>query len=178
MSITTEVQVSQHRWRGSDVPALPIGSWVGAGIVTGDMSGGDLFVDLVFALASQTQRSSTLYSLEQVFIAATSSLVGPALLQVVNFDPDPAVNANWFFHIVMTNTEGTVSAALPSELAALRGLFLGSQRSPATETLLSLGMDNSDGQVLRFKAEGYMWSPRSITTEGGPQRPPSALYPG
>lgn len=177
MSIVTQADVHYRRFNGYLDPRYPQGHWFAKLNLTGDASGGVMQAGLVFTRVAQA-RNSRLYSLEQVSLFSnnngtprpgrlfTTNMVGPPLFslehrQIINTGAD---------------AEGASSTVQATDLAFLP-LFLGSQNAQGTTSELALTFANADGVVHALEAEGYWWGARSVLADGGPQRPPTGLYP-
>lgn len=176
MSTTVVKPITLRRWQGSLDPALPIGAWMIAINGTGDASGGDQSIEIAFATSAVTTLNSNIYSLEQISIDQSQAGDDIALLNASNLDREIGLAMDHRWAVELLGTQGGLGAVRPRDLRAMIGIFLGAQRVIGINASLSIIIDNVLGNVLRAHAQGYYWSPRSILVDGGPQRPPRAMY--
>lgn len=180
MSVTgTPRLITIRPFTGYRDPSLPIAMWLGSANVTGDGSLGVMSAIIAFTLAS-APRSGNLYSLEQVTAHAT--LGAPShnfRLTADNMESISSDGINQRFQAVGSFSSGpdTIAADLNlGALAALRGIFLGTQAIGLAMASLILADINEDTSILTLIAQGYVWGPRSVLAEGGPSRPLQGLY--
>lgn len=176
MSLTTAKFVFHRRWQGSAERALPIGAWLARISQTGNASGGDQSIDFQFALASAPALNSNMYSVEQLTIDQSQAADTPCLITVSNMDLDGDLAMDQRWTVRLEQSEGGLACMRPRDSGQLQGTFIGSQRVLGIDAILSIIMDNVNGNVLRASAQGYYWSPRSVLVDGGPQRPRHGIY--
>lgn len=177
MAVIQQIVVESRRYSGWIDPRYPIGYWQAALSVTGDATGGDLAIDLVFQGAEPPFLNSQLYSVERLSVSSSEATSRAAMVLAVNMG-GPANQG--FLHRYMFTLQGTNfatrSAGRAEQFGGLVPWFLGSQRTAGITASLSIGLGNINGVTYEFEAEGYRWSPRSVLVDGGPQRPPTGLY--
>lgn len=175
MSVVAEASVRQRIWRGYDDPGLPMGAWVGWVQGTGDMSAGDNILALILEPEGQPL-SGNFYNLEALEITTTQATNVPAsiILNNLSGQVDGAFfNRQWTAQIEF-NDRSDGALALRGMLP--RPLFLGQSDQPGTPTQILCTTDNSDGDVVVMRCEGYIWGARATQSEGGLRRPADALY--
>jgi len=173
---TTQFAVNTRPYSGYTDPALPIASYIAQGTDLGTVTGGSLFLEFPFQLAAGPDVSN-LYNLEQFAIHvdqnlniganletfAMDHLAGPlvALIQrwslLVNFGGGGLGNANDF---------GTM-AGLP--------VWLGRPQT-GLDAGLRFELINTLNVTYTATIQGYIWGPRSVLAQGGPQRPQSGYF--
>lgn len=175
MSIITTLPIARTFFRGYDDPSLPIGTWTGLQTVTGDGSGGFAEIQLLFNPAA-APRDANFYSLDH-FMWSTNDVAGnrSVMLLIQNLG---TVLANRRYSLFATIIAGTSLQSLDPRSYGVLPIFLSSQATPTTATLISTLVTNITSAVTFFGAEGYIWSARSINALGGPSRPLQGLYPG
>lgn len=178
MTILTDVPARRLAFRGHDDPALPTGIWWGTGVVVGDASGGTNQVRVLLK-AEGAAVSGEMWNLEHVmaFISDAASFV--SFVTAVGLSPSrdaPGVDALYRFQSLSVGS-GLGNSAL-SEVIPRMPIFLGSVRGGAdTLAAVAYGTNNlTVSDSLSVSMMGYVWDPRSMLTEGGPQRPPRALF--
>jgi len=171
-----QILVESRRYSGWLDPRYPIGYWQGVLAVTGNLSGGQIGIDLLFQTAFPALKNSQMYSVERFAITSTENADRVVRLDVVNMG-GPGTGFTQRYAIQLLSTEG-VSGATQGDAAAMNLVpwFLGSQGIAGTSASLSLLTLNIDGVTFTLEAEGYRWSARSVLADGGPQRPPTGLY--
>ena len=172
-----QILVESRRYSGWMDPRYPIGYWMGRLEVTGNASGGELGIDLLFQTAFPAVRNSQLYSVERFAVTSTEATDRIARIDVVNMG-GPGNAGFRHRYAVLIRSIGNVpnaGAGIP-EQQALCPWFLGSQGIGGTSASLSFLTTNLDGETFSLEAEGYRWSSRSVLIDGGPQRPPTGPY--
>lgn len=174
MTIIEVTPIEYRKFSGYDEPQFPTGMWVGTPQVTGDGSAGDMVAQLNFTEATSF-RNSQYYSLEQLVVTFNAAISSNLRLAITNMDSD-IPNVSWRYSIeLLLDQSGSASMRLRDAMA-VKGIFLGQQRTVDSAAGMSFSQDNDDGQVLSVIAQGYVWSARSTAVPGGPQRPPTGLY--
>jgi len=158
---------------------LPVGIWLSRGEVTGDTSGGTQDIEILFSSTAQL-RTQEIFSLEQLSVFLTSGASQVASIRTVNLDPDiplpGEVNAQQQWSISLVVTGGGAVVLSGADHVGVRGLFLGRQDAPNGNTGLTIQVGNVNGIILAVRAQGYLWGPRSVSTNQGPRRPESGVY--
>ncbi len=177
MTVVVQQVVEGRRYSGWLDPRYPIGYWQAAKSLLGDASGGTLAIDLLFQTANGPERlNSQMYSVERFSTTGSTPSGRDMIIKAVNMG-GPANQG--FKQEYFVNTDGLVAtngSALLARDIVIVPWFLGSQRIAGTVASLSIIVANPDGVTIDFEAEGYVWSPRSVLVDGGPQRPPTGLY--
>lgn len=181
MTVLGQVVAQRRPYGAFDDPALPVGIWVARREVTGDATGGNVEILVVFADTSQP-RTQQLFSLEQITVGVIGAgTETDVVLETVNLDPDLAGknNANasqrWFLTMKQAAALGR-SALTPESARAMAGVFLGRQQVDFTLTGVNTLFNNVNTGVHLVRAQGYVWGPRSVSIPSGPLRPIPGLY--
>lgn len=177
MTVTGEETVEYRRFNGYRDPRYPEGTWWGVVSVTGDASGGFALLQLIFTLSSQGGRNSRLYSLEQVSIDSSLTTAAVPRLQTTNMSGPRGVSLAHRYALPIILTEATNAPTIDAQHLSFLPLFLGEQRSVGVESNVNVTFINVNTIFFAFEAQGYWWGTRSILADGGPQRPPTGLYP-
>ncbi len=152
---------------------MPSGFWIGGVQVTGDATGGFLIGRIDFLLSPGDV--SGFFSLEQMSCRCTSSDI-TVNLNFQNFIRE--VLADMDFAMELRPPDGGSEALLDIRESAGLPIFMGSRRLADVTTFVAVTLANSDGRVLTFHAEGYIWTPQAMNVSGGIQRPSNGLYSG
>lgn len=174
MSVIAQGAIKQRLWRGYDDPGLPIGSYIGWLAATGDASGGDVFMQLVFEPEAQnlTGRYFNLEAIE----ANTSGAAADAELLLLGWSPlveAAFTNRSWVLKLDFHESGGS-ALALTDQLK--RPIFLGQTTLAASGSSIQIVLDNDNTQTYLLWVEGYIWDARSNQAPGGVRRPTDALY--
>lgn len=177
MAVVQSDIVAYRRFSGYLDPRWPLGYWVGSSTGSGDASGGNITIELVFALASQASLSSIMFSLERVGLASSDAASREFRLSVQNMGQDG--QAALLYETALATITGAVTRSpLDARRTASLPWFLGSQRIQGIQAEVQVDAGNPGvGVDFRFEAQGYYWGARSVLVDGGPQRPPTGLYP-
>jgi len=174
MSIIDVNDITYRKFSGYEDPRYPSGMWLGEGLVTGDGSGGDSTVQIDFSKAAGL-RNSQYYSLEEIFAVKGNNVSAAGDMLVTNFDVgDELIGRR--YHFLLLATEGGVSNLTLSPTAGTLRMFLGQQSTPNSAQSISFIIDNTNLIDFAVRIGGYVWSARSSSVPGGPQRPPTGLY--
>jgi len=174
MAVSDSVGISRAGWGGYNDPSLPIGVWFGRVSVVGNGTGGLSTLSLEFQPAGASTLDSNLYSLEQIAGFANAAFT----IAAINLGINPTLS-------VMGDTGQEWSVTVGGPLTAdsvgfnqllPKGLFLGAQVALGYKSGLDIVATNTNAVTHRFTAMGYLWSSRSRSVQGGPQRPPSGLF--
>jgi len=177
VAIVVQQNVEGRRYSGWTDPRYPIGYWQGAGVVQGNLSGGSASVDLLFQQANGGAfRNTQLYSVERIMGHAAENATRTVRLSATNMGGPSNLGFINRYTLRIVDHNGITGAALEGNQFTLLPWFLGSQRTAGVTAAISMAFLNQDGILFTFEAEGYLWSPRSILVDGGPQRPPTGLY--
>jgi len=179
MSVSIFFRVDTRPYSAYRDPSLPIAAYIAQGGVAGNASGGEVLMAFRFQGAETDARVSQMYNLEQLSIDTTDGTGRAVRIDTINMDAlAPARQAS-------PQMWQTTLVAFPGSLGS--GLVL-----PATQLPIWLGapaVDPASGDgAIRFTfanvdlilyaitIQGYIWSPRSVLAEGGPQRPVRSLF--
>ncbi len=179
MSVFVEQAVLRRPYGAYADPALPVGIWVVRAEVTGDATGGQAIITVLFGLSTQL-RTEEAFSVEQISTATDGAGGRNVMLLTNNMDRDLAgvglSNAaqRWSFNQRNLTVGGSAISGLES--LGFRGIFLGRQHEANTATGFSVIWDNFNGFTNSLRAQGYVWGPRSVSIPSGPQRPLQGLY--
>jgi len=179
VSVFATGRVDIRPWSGYTNRAFPIASWIAQGIVTGDATGGSTFITLIFELSETDFRTSQMYNLEQLSIHignASGNFTGSMTTRAMDrlAPARDAAEQKWGFLIAPS---GTTEAAVELHALAALPIWLGAPNEDfSVDSGLRFSTPNVDGNVVEVTAQGYVWGPRSILAEGGPQRPPNGIF--
>lgn len=175
MAIIAIADVVSRKFSGYEDPRYPSGFWVGAGQVTGDASGGDSTLQLNFNPATSLFNSQY-YSIEQFMISIIANANFLVDMLIANFDLFTPITGQRYT-IPVIGSEASIANIDLLQHKGMRGLFLGQASNTDTAQSLSFIIDNTTNEVMNVFVQGYIWGVRSTMVEGGPQRPPTGLYP-
>jgi len=146
--------------------------------VSGDGSGGSLTASIVFSEASSPALDSRIYSLEQLSGVDSRNAAVGARISTDNLGLDGQAALINNFRLLLNGVGGPEVSPPDSNFLNFRPLYLGSMRVVGVQSRILWGQGNpGTSEDLRFEAQGYYWGPRSVLVDGGPQRPPTGLYP-
>jgi len=175
MSVGFTFRVDIRPFSGSSDPRLPIASWVAQGGAVGNASGGALNMDFPFQRDGDAQISE-LFNLEQMAVDTSTAVARGFTLTALNLDSlsqnRPLTDVIWFFQTV---SDGLTLSALDMDQNILP-LWLGTPNRFEGDSGLRLNTPNIDLLLYLVTLEGYMWGPRSVLADGGPQRPVSGMF--
>lgn len=175
MTITNFSSVRFREFNGFADPAFPAGWWWGETQTIGDASGGTIIARIDFSRSPEGQYFGNFLSLEQVMVR--SSRLGSAIVRLRTQNLDVMENNPEYLGLLQQFPGGTPVALDGPTLAAWRGLFLGRQRFRSSTTFVAVDtINDEEGAVLTFHAQGYFWTPRSAQAPGGPQTPATSIY--
>jgi len=120
------------------------------------------------------QFNSQYYSWEDVMISLDEETNVLISVLVANMGIVGDVTGRRYTIPVLANNGGF--AGMEGKQSPLLPIFLGQQNSPSSTTSISFSRDNDNLDVLDVQIGGYIWSARSTSVPGGPQRPPTGLY--
>jgi len=176
VAIIGQIVVESRRYSGWIDPRYPIGYWQAALTVTGDASGGDLGIDLVFQGAIPPALNSQLYSVERFAISSDESADRVVKVSAVGMAGPANQGFRQSYAILVPTLTAQGQGRARGDQFTMLPWFLGSQRTPGVTASFSLVSRNVNTVAVDFEAEGYRWSARSVLVDGGPQRPPTGLY--
>jgi len=171
MAVEQRQDVAYRGFSGYEDPRYPTGMHLTEGAVIGDASGGDKVLIFDFSTVA-APRNSQYYSLDELRITNFAAAAAVGELAIVNFDS--SVTTRFAIELVVTDV---AFGSLQLHDYLKRPLFLGRQRSRTAATSISISFNNVDTILLRAYIAGYVWSARSTNVPGGPQRPPTGIYP-
>lgn len=175
MSIEVVEPIRLLPFKGYEDPGLPDAIWAVSATVSGDATGGQRTIDIAFD-ASGANLSGRLYNIEQYEAFDSEGTLKVIRVQAENLGFPPFVLVqDWGIQMQVLSSSADVIAMVEST-RQLSGVFLGRQIDTVTAAFLSSRIANSNGDVFRVGAWGYMWSPRAINAPGGPRRPIDGLF--
>lgn len=174
MAVTTTTQIVRRSYAGYDDPRLPSGYWIG-GVQSFGLAGGGINTARIDFLLTPGDLSG-FFSLEQMSCRVTGVGDITVRLGFQNFIREVAADQAYGIECRITN--GATEAFMDLRERSGLPIFLGSRRFANTTTFISAQIANSDGQVLTFHCEGYIWTPQAMNIQGGLQRPANGLYSG
>jgi len=176
MAVSTEVDVRYQRFSGYVDKRYPEGMWYASTNLTGDGTGGNSSITLVFTPAAEAALNTRMYSIESLHAASNDNAGEVGRLSAQNLGGRNLDQA--LVHQTLINLDNDITGATlnPSDLVYWKGVFLGSQRAVSTLTGLTLIVANTNSRNHVLQAQGYWWGQRSVLADGGPQRPPTGLW--
>ena len=164
MSVLAVVTVNRKLWQGFSERSLPTGAWDADGGVTGDASGGNRQLDVVFAPLGVA--TGLAWSIERLTVQDLRDATTTGQLFSAGFDLLQNVSFN------LQQSAGGSYSAIPMQDLSMLPIFLGVPAGlPSGAATVSIQMDNSNGNLANVRLEGYMWDQRTVSTPGGYQRP-------
>lgn len=172
MAVLAEAKVFREPYQGWEEPQFPVGMWKGQASVIGDATGGLSVLSLIFQPATG-QRTADLYSLDEYWVRNFENAGRNWVIDTTNFGilDLPASGAMGLFFVLESAGNG-VDEAASRPRDSLKHWWLGRQVNPLVATSLRANSQNVNLITNTFSARGYIWSVRSATVPGGPQRPP------
>lgn len=176
MSIIVVVDAERRPERGWEDPGHPIATWLVAGRVTGNVSGGGMSVQ-VNLNSIGTQRGLA-YSLEHLMARDSRATAVNLKLLVSNLEPIfIAVPVTRLYGFPMIAIGGTSTEIVFEHKRAGLGLFMGIAATISSISALTFQLDNADGETLEITCAGYIWGPRSVVQlPGGYRRPLDGMF--
>ncbi len=176
MAIVGQIAIESRRYSGWTDPRYPIGYWFAALSLTGDASGGNHAIDLLFQPSDPPRLNSQMYSVERFGVTVSSATDKIHQIAAVNMSGPSNLGFQHEYSVTIVGQNGLTKAGVNPASLQLLPWFLGSQRTAGISASLSLISQNLDGVIVIFEAEGYRWGARSVLVDGGPQRPPTGPY--
>jgi len=177
VSVVGTFRVDVRPYSGYDDPSLPIASWIAQGGLAGDASGGTAFMDFNFQLDENPQISE-LFNLEQISLDVTSATTRNFILETRGMDRlaplRPASPQKWQFDTIGATTLAVGATTLLQ--GTILPLWLGTPNKEEGDAGLRITSANIDLLLYAVTLQGYMWGPRSVLAQGGPQRPVRGLF--
>ena len=174
MSVVADFPLIQRPWKGYSDPGLPVGMWVAQGTILGDASGGSQAV--IFTIKGEGQPlGARFYNVEQVECNFTDQGNFPAELSIQNMDvigSTGLVTRRLHFDLL---TDGVTNSGLQTNTIHVP-IFLGRPQLIGIAAELVFATPNQLNETLFATAQGYIWEPRSLLTDGGLRRPLDSLY--
>ena len=179
MTVFADFRLDIRPYSGYDNPALPVGAWIAQGSLVGDASGGLAIMNFRIHADGDPQISE-LFNLEQIAFDTTGTASQAVILIARNMDslaPNrPAFDQRWAFNTLPV--AGVSFTALRLDRATILPIWLGGTNPNEGSADIRLEMNNVDGLFYLATLQGYLWGPRSVLAQGGPQRPPNGLFRG
>lgn len=176
MSLTAAFDVITRPYSGYADPTLPIAAYIAQGVQTGDGSGGFLNLQFLFQLAA-ARDVSNLYNLEQFAVFSDQGVTIGANLDTVAMDhtggPTVAFLQRW--NLLLTFAGLGLGVAAPLSDQGALPLWLGRPQT-GVDAGVQFQFVNSPGDNFTAVIQGFIWGPRSVLADGGPQRPPSGYF--
>lgn len=176
MSVATNFRTEVRPYSGYDAPALPVGAWIAQGVITGDASGGASQMNFLFQFGNNPLNSQ-LYSLEQFTAESNSANTEQGDFETINMDRLTSQLVLPVTRQAFTITADAIGSAVAS-LGDMAGLpfWLGGPNVANLECGLRFQFQNTNTRVHTVSCQGYIWGPRSMLAEGGPQRPLNGFF--
>jgi len=175
VTVSTEVAIQRHIYRGYDDPGLPVGRWFAWVRGTGDVSGGSNRLVVIFHQEGRNIPSLfyNLEYLELVNSVNSSDAVGVFISNLVPLIEGSSLARQLTVSLAANDNDN--AAMRPIDLLP-RPIPLGQPTLPDVEAHLAFATDNVDGETLDVYCEGYVWTGRASEAPGGQRRPPDAYY--
>lgn len=172
MSVEADIDVVRLPYNGWVEPALPVGQWQAQGQLSGDASGGFSVINVIFARV-QAAPNEQLYNIEQMNVRNNGTTTDRGIMNVINMWAVDGGSTTFGIPLIAADTSG----GLQLDVSGLNlPIWLSSQQDNVSQAECEFVFDNVNGIVNRITMQGYVWNPRSILAEGGPQRPLGALW--
>jgi len=176
LTVISVFQAVQRPERGWDDPGYPLGVWIAAGNVTGNVSGGIRAVQINLATAGTPVGLA--FSLEQLLVRDSETNNKVLDTFIANLEPVyVSAGGSRRFSADLIQASGSIEVAL--RIADMRSLayFLGIAASAASVASLTFQVANANNEVLTVNATGYIWGARSVIQRpGGYRRPPDGMF--
>lgn len=158
-------------------PALPIASYISQAGITGDASGGSVLLDNLFQIQETGRGTPNFFNLEQVSVDISSSVASGPIMRTLNMGrlaPTRAMSPlKWQLFVT---PDGVDDAALQLNFLAGLPLWLDAPTFLVGDAGLRFEFANQDLILFATTVQGYVWSPRSVRVDGGPQRPIGGMF--
>ena len=179
MTVIFNTHVRRLAYRGWDDPRYPLGIWWGSGTVVGDASSGFQGVRINVHTEAQAL-DGLIYNLEQFSVLISEATARDGYLRTIGLAPQaglPAFDRAW--HLRFEPLSGLSNTGVANQRMQLP-LLLGTTRGGASAIgALEIATVNlTAANSLSASALGFVWGPRSVLADGGPQRPPGAIFGG
>lgn len=174
MAVTDTQAVRYEAWGGYRDPRLPTRVWNARLSSTGDATGGDQSLFLIFNPAN-AERLDEAFSLEELYLASTSGVADDVLVEVRNLGSFKGGVRPISFVQGMPLSEAPNVGLNPQ--SRITPMWLGEQVLTTTESSVVVIKNNIDTVILTIWAGGYVWGPRSKSApDGGYQRPREGVF--
>lgn len=179
MSVIQSIMAIIRPFMGFEDPGLPTGVWMGRVSSLGDGTGGLNRARIEFQASGG--RTGQYFSLEQIMCRSTRVTVADNLrFQISNMDPFILGQSNGAFAdtylIPIQQNVAAFAMVMNLATAGLLPLFLGTPDADGNSAGVSIEDDNVVATSVDFRAQGYVWGPRSVLSPGGLRRPIDGLY--
>ena len=174
MSVVADFPVIQRPWQGYIDPGLPVGMWIAQGTILGDASAGTQAVIFTFKGEGQPL-GGRFYDVEQLEVHSTDPAGMPGEFSIQNMDvigSTGLVTRRIHFDLA---SDGFTNTAMQTNAIRLP-LFLGRPQLIGIAAEIAFSTPNQDLETFFATAQGYIWEPRSLLTDGGLRRPIDSLY--
>ena len=175
MSVGGDFRVDIRPYSGFTDPSLPIAAWIAQAGIAGDASGGLMIMDFDFQTDTEPL-TSELFNLEQFSFDLSVATDREGTIETRNMDNlalnRPASPQKWKFRC---DQAATGIAAL-QDVANQLPWWFGSPNRDEGASGIRILMANIDLLLYAATLQGYVWGPRSVLAEGGPQRPLRGLF--
>ena len=171
MAIADTSPIRHLGFNGFADPALPNGMWDGVLSLTGDASGDELSMSLIFAETAAAQ-NERFYNIEWLSWRHNINTALNGILNVINFQQ----SASRTFGLQIIASSANTGGAAANINALSLPIWLGAQDNGATNARIEMASENNLNDSQRLIAGGYWWGPEAILADGGPQRPQTSLF--
>jgi len=177
VSVSADFPIEYRPFSGYDDPSLPIASYIGQGGMAGDASGGSVVMSILFQQMETGRGTPNMFNLEQLSIDVATNVNFAVLMRTLNMGRLAPTRVTSPEKWVLGVTSDTVDdSAL--ELTFLSGLplWLDAPSNLTGDAGLRLEFTNLNLELYAATIRGYIWSPRSVLAQGGPQRPLNGMF--
>lgn len=178
MSVGFAFRVDIRPYSGYSDPSLPIAAWIAQGGAVGNASGGALTMSFLFQRDEDAQISE-LFNLEQISFDTSTDVNRVGMLSTINMDtlaPNRPVS-DQIWRIDTFGDGGPIGLSAGNLDRLLQHpLWLGAPNRVEGDSGLRVTWPNVDLLLYLVTLQGYMWGPRSVLANGGPQRPVGGLF--
>jgi len=176
VAVTTDFDVFVRPYSGYEDPSFPIATYIASGTEVGNGTGGTMVLRYLFQRAV-AQDISELYNIEQFAIHVDENMDIGANIETLNMDhlggPILALIQRWNLLLDFAG----VGMGCATSIQSQNGLpkWLG---RPQTGVDAGVQIEFVNTLLVNYTAtlQGYIWGPRAVLAQGGPQRPPFGYF--
>lgn len=176
MTVSDTFRIEYRPFSGFNDPRLPIAAYIAQGGSVGDVSGGSVL--MAFQFSGTGPRVSEMYNLEQLAVDTSADAADQLLMTTQGMDQlAPTREASpqkWHFATVGDSVAESAVQLLFAGSAL--PVWLGAPNSEGEGSSLRFEFANTNLRLYAVTIQGYVWGPRSVLADGGPQRPLGGMF--